>query len=133
MANSVDHAAELDEAAIAYCDLLGPRDICDQAERHHRHLIGSVNVTDAHNPVDRVLASLGGVEGNLEDEGVFVQRRGHHPLFERDAVIERRQLDHPVVVVFEDLVAVAGFEGCAHDGGLTDLGRDIADFADIGL
>ena len=71
--------------------------------------------------------------GTSKTRVVFVQRRGHHPLFKGDAVIERRQLDHPIVVVFENSVAVAGLEGCAHDGGLADLGRDIADFDDIGF
>jgi hypothetical protein len=37
-----------------------------------------------------MLASLGGVQGNLKDKGFFVQRRGRHPAFEGDAVIERR-------------------------------------------
>ena len=91
-----------------------------------------MNVTDANNPVDRVPPWLGSPQGDLEDEDVFVKRRGHHPAFEGDTGIERRQFDHPIVVVFENSVAVAGLEGGAHDRGVANLGGDIADFDDIG-
>ena len=58
--------------------------------------------------------------------------RRHHLALEDDAVVERRQRDHPVVVGFENSVAVADPEGRAHDSGFADLGGDVADFDDIG-
>ena len=50
-----------------------------------------------------------------------------HLAFKRDAVMERRQFDHVVVVVLQNSIAVADLKGRAHDGWLADLGRDVAD------
>ena len=79
-----------------------------------------------------MLAGLGRVQGNIEDESVAIYGRRHDLAFEGDAVVERRQFDHPIVVMFKNSEPIADLEGRVHEGGFADLGRDIADLDIIG-
>jgi hypothetical protein len=91
-----------------------------------------VDVTDAENPVDRVLPGLGGSQADREDEFPFLHRCRHHPVVEGDAVIRRRKRNHPIVVAFKNSVAVAESKRCVHHRMFADLGDDVAHFDDLG-